>query len=256
MVAVVMAVAGRRAVVVVRVMTGGLERRHDRAPYRRPLSRSRRSPGRPAWWNAAMGPRSSRLPVLAMAMAAVLAVAAGACRGDDDEGAAARSSSTTADSGSSVAPTTRAGAEPEPVDPTGRGLVCEPVGAAVDEAADVVSAEVSEHVITLDHTELQPGPVLVAMHNAGDRPHELLVVRAPEGLAGLPTTASGALDEDELEIVLDPIGPIGSGDSCEGTFPLEPGTYVFADNGPHTDDDEVESYVAEGMAVEVTVIGG
>lgn len=192
----------------------------------------------------------TRLPtrVLAVALAATAVLA---CSGDDDTDDAAPSSTAVTETtdGGTIPDTTL---PPPPVDPTGTGLVCEVVGepvAVADDTLDIVTVN-DEFVVTETDDTTVPGSVHVQFQNQDDVPHDLWLAPLP-GVDALPRNADGTVDTDAAG-ALEPLGPIGGGDSCEGTYTLEAGTYVVFST---LVDDEGTPYVDLGMATSFDVAG-
>jgi hypothetical protein len=100
------------------------------------------------------------------------------------------------------------------------------------------------------------GNVAFAIDNAGEEPHEFVVVQG-DSIEDLPTDDDGALDEGALDsgALIGEVEPFPGGESCEGTFELEAGDYVLLCNIVEEEDGEVESHLAEGMATTFSVGG-
>ena len=134
------------------------------------------------------------------------------------------------------------------------GSGCEIIGG--DEAADVTAAvgvTLDEWSIVVDAESASAGPVTFSVRNAGDEPHELVILRAtPADL----TVADGQVDEAALgeDAFIGEVEAFDSGGTCNGTFELAAGEYVlFCNILEEEEDGEVESHFDHGMMTTLTV---
>ena len=188
--------------------------------------------------------RTIRRSVLAgIAVAGLLA--AGACaddgsdvRSDGSDDVASASGSGASGSGSA------SGVEP----------ACQPVGDA-STADSTQKLVLDEWSITPESESFPGGLVNLVADNAGEEPHEVVVVKGDD-IAALPTLEDGAFDEEAYgtDNVLGEIEAFPAGEDCNGVFDLAPGGYVLLCNLVEEEDDgTIESHFAEGMATVVTV---
>lgn len=183
-----------------------------------------------------------------VAVAAVLAIGLTGCGGDD--GATVRQIEGEGSTGTGAGGTgTGAGSG------TGSGIhpACQPVG-------DPRTAQ-SQVQVTLAEWSVSPAPAQVAAgrvaflaRNAGQQPHELVIVRAPRA-DELPVTPNGAVDEDRLPdgALIGEISPFPPGQTCTGVFTLQPGSYVLLCNIVTNRNGRPEAHFAMGMSVPFTV---
>ncbi len=189
-----------------------------------------------------------------MIVIAAGALALAAC-GDDDgggvreigDGGSASESGSGSDAGSASGSESgsASGAAPE----------CEPVGGA-DDADTTVAVELLEYEILVDPAEAPAGSVHFAIDNTGTEPHELVVVSgvAP---ADLPLDPDGALDEAALPegALIGEVEAFPGGETCDGTFELDPGSYTLVCNLVDEAVHGHEAHLAEGMVTEFVVAG-
>jgi len=132
---------------------------------------------------------------------------------------------------------------------------CEPVG-DISTATTTVDAELFEFGIEPEVDEVPAGTIGFVADNIGAEAHELVVVKA-DSIDSLPTDEDGAVDEEALDPDQELIGEIKAfpaGQTCEGTFDLEPGDYVLFCNIVEVQPDgTVESHFAKGMATTFAV---
>jgi hypothetical protein len=178
-----------------------------------------------------------------MALAVLVAVACWACGADDGAGVRATGSASGSGSGTGLGSGTSAGGGSEVAG-------CEPVGdsSSADTAVEVTLDEFS---VTSSPGAVDAGTIEFELDNEGDFDHEFLVVRGPSP-DSLPTNDDGAVDEDALgggaligEVEAFPPG------GCEGTFALQPGSYVLLCNRVV----DGTSHFQRGMATTFTVRG-
>jgi hypothetical protein len=181
------------------------------------------------------------LSILAVLLPAVLA----ACGNDDGSGVrdAATGSASGASGSGSGSSGSASGSE--------AAGECEPVGDP--ESADVtVDVSLDEWTVKPAETDVAEGKVLFHTENIGEEPHELVVVAG----ADVPTADDGSVDEDQLPegALLGEIEKYPPGETCDGVFELEPGTYtLFCNIVEEEEDGTIEAHVAKGMITTITV---
>jgi hypothetical protein len=182
-------------------------------------------------------PRRSRA-ALALTLVAVLATGA-AC---SDDGADTRGSGSASGSGSGAGSGPAVAGECAVADGTD----------GVDDADTVIDATLDEWSIQLDPTTVDTGAIGFTVENAGERDHEIVIAAAKvddiEVVDGKP-------DEDALgDAVIGEVEAFPAGETCEGTFDLEPGSYVaFCALVDENDDGSTESHFENGMVTSFTV---
>lgn len=116
--------------------------------------------------------------------------------------------------------------------------------------------------VTLDEWSVQTaqpsvaaGPVTFTAQNAGEEPHELVIVRAAGDPGALPVDEQGAVDEEKLPpgALVGEIEAFPSGTSCQGTFDLPPGDYVLFCNLVERHGGEQHVHYQLGMRTKLTV---
>jgi hypothetical protein len=185
-----------------------------------------------------------RVLVLMAACALVLV----AC-GDDDGGSVREVGGS--DSGSA------AGSPSAPASGSGSGSAvdaeCDAVGDK-DDASATVDVKLDEFTITLDTRIVAAGKVHFALTNAGEEPHEFVVIR---GVAAdkLPLDDDGALDESKLAdgALIGEVEPFPGGETCDGTFELAAGDYTLVCNIVEDHDGETMAHLEKGMVTTLTV---
>jgi uncharacterized cupredoxin-like copper-binding protein len=119
--------------------------------------------------------------------------------------------------------------------------------------ATTVAVALKEFEVLPDKDSVPAGSVTFRATNDGpDDPHELVVVKTDLAPDKLPTSDTGAADEEGTGVEL--IGEIEEfavGGEEEATFDLTPGKYVLLCNV--YDEDEAEAHYAEGMHTAFTV---
>lgn len=180
-------------------------------------------------------------------LAAVLVLAA--CGGSDDGADVRTVGGTDADASASGNAASASG----PASGSLADVACEPVG-DLDDADTVVATTLDEWSISPETQEVAAGAVGFDVTNAGEEPHELVVVRAAS-VGDLPTDEDGAFDEDAVEegAVIGEIEAFPAGEDCSGVFDLEPAEYVLLCNLVEQEDGEVESHFDLGMHIEFDV---
>ena len=131
---------------------------------------------------------------------------------------------------------------------------CVPVGDA-STAATNVEVNLTEWTITPAPAQAPAGRIHFHLTNAGQDPHEMLVVRAADP-AALPTKPDGSIDESKLDqtAFVGEVEPFPAGSSCDGTFELPAGSYSLICNIVETEPSgEIESHYQEGMRTAFTV---
>jgi hypothetical protein len=122
---------------------------------------------------------------------------------------------------------------------------------AAEEEGEITTVRLSEWEVVPDVAAAASGPVTFDAENVGDEVHELVVIKA-DGFDSLPLDADGAVDEAQLgDTLIGEIEEFPAGTSADGTFDLEPGSYVLICNITETEPDgTIESHYALGMRVE------
>ena len=172
----------------------------------------------------------------------ILVLALAAC--GDDDGASVRSTGSASGSGSGSGSASASGS----------GVAeCVPVGdsSASDET---VSVTLDEWSVTPASDSAAAGSVTFDVSNEGDDAHELVVVRAND-VESLPLNDDEIVDEEGLEsgAFIGEVEAFPSGETCEGTFDLEPADYVLFCNIVETEEGEIENHFQLGMNTEFTV---
>ncbi len=132
---------------------------------------------------------------------------------------------------------------------------CTPVGDA-SSADTTINTTLDEYSVVLDAETTETGAVHFATENVGEEPHELVVVRA-ESPDDLPVGEDMRVSEDDLPegSFIGEIEAFPAGQTCDGTFDLDPGSYVLFCNLV-TDVGGVEvSHFLEGMSTTFAVTG-
>lgn len=134
----------------------------------------------------------------------------------------------------------------------GAALVGGLAGCSDDEGGETVALK--EWAVEPDSDTLPSGEVTLTADNKGAEEHEL-VVMAGDDPEALPTDEDGAVIEAEVEDdIVGEIEDVPSKETRDGTFDLEPGSYIlFCNIVDEEEDGEVESHFAEGMYTTVTV---
>jgi hypothetical protein len=98
------------------------------------------------------------------------------------------------------------------------------------------------------------GAVTFDVANEGEDAHELVVVKAND-VASLPLNDQEIVDEEGLPegAFIGEVEAFPSGESCEGTFDLEPADYVLFCNIVEEEEGEIENHFQLGMSTEFTV---
>lgn len=166
--------------------------------------------------------------------------------GDDDGGSVTSSG---AGSGSASASGSGSGSGSGSASAAPEGCAVEGgTGGAGDATLDVVLSEWA--IVAAD--EVAAGAVTFEAVNEGEEPHELVLVRG----AGPDELEIGhdGLDEEALPDGAEVVGeiePFPGGETCSGTFELEPGDYALVCN--IVDDHGHGAHAAEGMVAGLTV---
>lgn len=158
-----------------------------------------------------------------------------------------------------ASPTPTGLASAVPTEPVGGGSLagdpvsCDPTGTELDATA-TVQVEVVDGAMTLDTEAVDAGTLRFEVTNAGQEPHEVLIVRA-DGPDALPSAASGGVDESAIEegLVVGEIGTFPAGETCPGVFDLIPGDYVLLCNVVEAAEGENVSHVERGEWARLTV---
>jgi hypothetical protein len=181
----------------------------------------------------------------------VLVLGLAACGGDDgagvrDLGGSASGSASGSGSGSGSASATGSG--------SASGVAaCEPVGDA-STADATVAVTLDEWSVTPESDSIAAGSVTFDVANEGEDAHELVVVKSDD-IASLPLGDEETVDEGGLDsgAFIGEVEAFPAGESCEGTFELEPAQYVLFCNIAEQEGGEVENHFQNGMATEFTV---
>lgn len=112
----------------------------------------------------------------------------------------------------------------------GPAVECQAPGTELP-AETVVGVTITDGDITLDTDVVPAGIIRFEVTNAGDVPHELLIVFSAEP-EGLPVDDNGGVDESEIQpdTVKGEIESFPAGVTCPGTFQLPAGEYVLLCN--------------------------
>ncbi|MDQ3931811.1 MAG: hypothetical protein M3252_03100 [Actinomycetota bacterium] len=131
---------------------------------------------------------------------------------------------------------------------------CQPVGdpAAARSKIDVTLDEWS--VQTLE-PRVASGHITFTAQNAGQGPHELVIVRATGDPGALPVDQQGAVDEEKLPpgARVGEIEAFPSGTNCQGTFELPAGEYVLFCNIVERHGGEQHVHYQLGMHTKLTI---
>ena len=111
-----------------------------------------------------------------------------------------------------------------------------------------------EWSVVTDVDSLPEGPIKFDIKNAGERAHELLLVRSDIPGAELPTKDDGSVDEGAggVDVKYD-IDDIEAGDKTSRSYLLDPGNYVLLCNIVEEIDGIETSHYAQGMWTEFTI---
>lgn len=183
-----------------------------------------------------------------VAVAAVLAIGLNGCGGDD--GATVRQVEGEGATGTgSGASGTGGGSGTGSGTPAG----CQPVGDPRT-AQSQVQVALAEWSVSPVPAQVAAGRVAFMARNAGQQPHELVVVRAQRA-DDLPVAPNGAVDENRLPdgALIGEIGPFPPGQNCTGVFTLQPGSYVLLCNIVSNRNGRPEAHFAMGMSAPFTV---
>lgn len=135
----------------------------------------------------------------------------------------------------------------------GTGPACEPVGDP-DSADVAVTATLDEWSISTDPVSVTAGAVAFEVTNAGEEPHELVVMRTGTPVADLPTGPDGAVDEASVDgEVIGEVEEFPAGQDCAGVLDLGPGTYALVCNIVEKDVGQIEAHYELGMRASFTV---
>lgn len=121
---------------------------------------------------------------------------------------------------------------------------CRPVG---DGGGSTVAVTLDEWSVQAEQTSVAAGTVTFDVHNAGEEPHELVVVK------GVPAeqlrVVDGKVDEGTLPegAFVGEVEAFPGGEDCKGTFELSAGSYVLFCNIVEQHDGKQESHFREGM---------
>ncbi len=117
-----------------------------------------------------------------------------------------------------------------------------------------VELTLDEWSVVTDVDTLPEGPIKFDIKNAGERGHELLIVRSDIPGAELPTKDNGSFDDDAGGVdVKHDIDEIEEGDETSRSYSLDPGSYVLLCNIVEDIDGTETSHFAQGMWTEFTI---
>jgi hypothetical protein len=148
----------------------------------------------------------------------------------------------------SAVPTEPAGGESL----AGEAVSCDPTSTELEPAA-TVQVEIRDGAISVDTDRVSAGTIRFEVTNAGDEPHELIVVRA-DGPDALPPGSTGGVDESAIEegTRYGEVGTFPAGETCPGVFDLIPGDYVLFCNVVEPDAGPNAGHFERGEWVEIT----
>lgn len=134
----------------------------------------------------------------------------------------------------------------------GSEIACEEPGAALEPDA-VVDVTITDGSLELGTDEVLAGTVQFDVTNAGEEPHELLIVF--DAVAGeLALEDEGGVDETALvDQVAGSLSLFPADSTCSGTFELPPGTYTVLCNVVEPRDGVNESHFESGEFAELVV---
>jgi hypothetical protein len=134
-------------------------------------------------------------------------------------------------------------------------VACLPVGDPAD--ADVtVAAVLDEWSINAEPADVAASVVAFDVDNAGDEPHELVVIRTDTPASALPTNPDGAVDEAAVNgDVIGEVEPFPAGEQCVGVFDLRPGSYALVCNIVEEEDGQIEAHYQLGMRTAFRMTG-
>jgi hypothetical protein len=184
-------------------------------------------------------------------MVLVLFMGLAACGGDDD-GADVRSVGSGSASGSGSGSASGSGSGSASA--SGSGVAeCEPVGDS-STSDETVAVTLDEWSVSPESESVSAGAVTFDVANEGEDAHELVVVRAGT-VDSLPLNDDEIVDEEGLPegAFIGEVEAFPSGESCEGTFELEPADYVLFCNIVEHEEGEIENHFKLGMSTEFTV---
>ena len=130
---------------------------------------------------------------------------------------------------------------------------CSPVGDS-SKAHTTVNVTLDEYSVNPDPDEVVAGFVHFEAENVGKEAHEMVVVRAASA-AALPVGDDMRVSEDDLTegALVGEIEAFPAGQTCDGTFDLDPGTYVLFCNLLTGTKDKPVGHFREGMSTTFTV---
>lgn len=196
-----------------------------------------------------MAQRHVRGKLVAVLALMALTVTAAACGSDDGSGVRDLGGSGSSGSGSGSGSGSASGSH---VASGSEVAECDPYGDASG-AETTIDVTLSEFAIDFD-TEVPAGRVNFALSNEGEDAHEFVIVEAGS-IEDLPLDDDGLVDESALPegAFIGEVEPFPSGSACEGTFDLDPGSYVAFCNILEIHEGEPENHFELGMATEFEV---
>lgn len=135
----------------------------------------------------------------------------------------------------------------------GSEIACESPGSSL-EADAVVGVTIRNGSMELEDDEVLAGTVRFDVTNAGDEPHELLIVFGADP-GQLPLQEEGGIDESAIDenTVRGALSLFPAGTTCSGTFDLPPGEYTILCNAVEPRDGVNESHFESGEFAQLVV---
>ena len=126
-------------------------------------------------------------------------------------------------------------------------------GGGTTSEGTTVTVDLKEFAISTSQASVPAGPVTFEATNEGPNDeHEMVVIKTDLGLLGLPTDATGTVDEEGEGVeALGEIEEFGVNETKDLTLNLAPGNYVLICN--IFTESENESHYQEGMRTSFTV---
>lgn len=192
-----------------------------------------------------------------IALLAVVVLGLTACGDGETAAPSAVSSPTPSESAFPYAGTTP-GLEVSPSEALGSlagpEIACEPTGTELP-ASTTVNVTISDGEIDVDTDEIPAGIVRFNVENAGEEPHEMLLVFSADA-GSLPVDDDGGVDESLIteNTVRGEVPMFPAGETCPGVFDLPPGEYVVFCNVVEPAGQPNESHFESGEWAELTVV--
>lgn len=136
----------------------------------------------------------------------------------------------------------------------GPEIACEPTGTELPASA-TVDVTISDGEIDLDTDEVPAGIVRFNVDNAGDEPHEMLLVFSADA-GSLPVDDDGGVDESLItdNTLRGEVPMFPPGETCPGVFDLPPGEYVIFCNVVEPAGQPNESHFESGEWAELAAV--